>query len=104
MSEIFKYASLNAIGTAAYIALIGIFLNVMNGSRLENSHTILGPISAIMLLVFSAALVGSLIFGRPVVWYINGKKKEAITLLFTTLVIFLVITILVILNLILWFI
>jgi hypothetical protein len=43
------------------------------------------------LLVFSAALVGSLIFGRPILWYLDNKKKEAVLLLAYTLASFFVI-------------
>lgn len=46
----------------------------------------------LLLFVFSAALTSMLIFGRPVLWYLDGKKKEAISLLTHTLVIFLIIT------------
>jgi len=45
------------------------------------------------LFVFSAALTGLLVFGRPVLWYFDGRKKEALSLLAHTLAIFLVITI-----------
>ncbi|MBI5045747.1 MAG: hypothetical protein HZC14_01935 [Candidatus Niyogibacteria bacterium] len=45
------------------------------------------------LLVFSAALVGILIFGRPLLWYLDGKKQDAVYLLACTLAIFLAITI-----------
>lgn len=49
--------------------------------------TVLVPI--LMLLVFSASVTGGLIFGRPVLWYLDGKKKETFSLLITTLLIFL---------------
>lgn len=42
-------------------------------------------ISMLLLFVLSAALVGSLVFGRSVYWYLEGKKLEAVKLLFATL-------------------
>jgi len=39
----------------------------------------------LLVLVFSAALTGILIFGRPAIWYLDGKKSEALFLLFYTL-------------------
>lgn len=39
----------------------------------------------LLLFVFSAALTGALIFGRPILWYLDGKKREAILLFFYTL-------------------
>ena len=46
----------------------------------------------LMLFVFSAAFTGTLVLGRPIVWYLNGKKREALSLLFYTLGVFLAIT------------
>jgi hypothetical protein len=34
-----------------------------------------------MLLVFSAALMGILVFGQPLMWYMDGEKKAALNLL-----------------------
>jgi len=51
------------------------------------------PIVMLSLFVFSAALTGTLIFGRPILWYLDGKKSEAISLFAYTLAIFLTITI-----------
>lgn len=94
MSKITKYAFLNALGTALYVLLVGLFINALDKTNFEDANTFIAPVAMLMLLVFSVALVGSLIFGRPIVWYIDGKKKEAITLLFATLGIFLMIVIL----------
>lgn len=94
-SGVLKYAFLNALGTAVYVALVGIFMYIMNHSDFPDESSILIPIGMLMLLVFSVALVGSLIFGRPVFWYIDGKKKEALRLLAYTLIIFLAITVVV---------
>lgn len=95
MSKITKYAFLNAFGTAVYVLLVGLFINALDKTNFEEANTFIAPVAMLMLLVFSVALVGSLIFGRPIVWYINGKKKEAVTLLLTTLGVFLMITIIV---------
>jgi len=37
-----------------------------------------------MLFVLSATVVGSLVFGRPVYLYFEGKKKEAVALFLYT--------------------
>ena len=62
--------------------------------------TVIIPIAMLMLLVFSVALVGSLIFGRSIIWYLDGKRKEAVKLIIYTLGILFIITILVFLVLI----
>ncbi len=55
--------------------------------KLGRVNTILAPIALLMLFVFSAALTGFLIFGKPALMYIDGKKKEAVALLGYTLII-----------------
>ena len=91
-NKIIKYALANALWTALYIILIAIFLSntsVIFGG--DNQKTVLIPIAMLMLFVFSAAVTGSLIFGRPVLWYMENKKKEAMSLLVWTLAIFFVV-------------
>ncbi len=47
---------------------------------------LLGPFIFLLLFVLSAAIVGSLVFGRPTLMYLEGNKKEAIaTFLYTLL-------------------
>ena len=53
----------------------------------------------LMLLVFSAAFTGFLIFGKPIMWYLDNKKKEAFSLLIYTLSLFLIITLIALLFL-----
>lgn len=92
---IIKTAALNALLTAAYIILVALFLS--STSKIfgpDEPKSLLIPAAMLSLLVFSVALVGSLIFGRPVLWYLDGKKQEAVYLLAYTLGIFFVITIL----------
>lgn len=87
---IIKTAALHAFLTALYIAAVSTFLSHAQAIfGKEEPKTVLVPIMMLSLLVFSAALVGSLIFGRPIFWYLDGKKKEALSLLIYTLGIFL---------------
>jgi hypothetical protein len=95
---ILKSACLNAAATAAYVIGIGslLFYAPQFFGRLK---TPLIPIAMLLLLVFSAALTGSLMLGKPALWYLDGKKKEALSLLVATLLIFLGITLLAFLTL-----
>lgn len=36
------------------------------------------PVVVLMLFVLSAAITGSLVLGRPVLMYMDGKKKDAL--------------------------
>ena len=94
-NEIVKYAVINSLGTALYIILIASFIYLGGEGAFGDDETILIPITMLMLLVFSAAITGGLIFGRPVMWYLDGKKKEALSLLFYTLGVFLLLIIIV---------
>ena len=99
-NNIIKIAVLNALLTALYVAAIASFLfYAPKILGLNKPDTVLVPIVMLSLFVFSAALTGMLIFGRPALWYVDGKKKEAISLLAYTLGIFLVITIIALLVL-----
>jgi len=93
-NNIIKNAVLNACLTALYIIIVASFLfyapKIFGPDR---ANSVLVIIVMLSLLVFSVALVGMLIFGRPAFWYLDGKKKEAIFLLAYTLGIFLIITI-----------
>lgn len=91
-NNIIKIAALNAMATAAYIVAVASFMFYVPKKVFGTADTVLVPIVMLMLLVFSAAFTGLLIFGRPAFWYLDGKKKEALSLLISTLVIFLLIT------------
>ena len=73
------YALLHALLAAGYVATVAFIM----------SHTkyLFGPmpeylVGTAMLLLFStsAAVMGTIVFGRPILWYLNGKKKEAVQL------------------------
>lgn len=89
MGKITKYSLINSIGTSAYIVAISYFMFFIP-KIFEAKENVLSSVFMIMLFVFSAAFTGSLVFGRPIMWYIDGKKKEALALLFRTLLMFFV--------------
>lgn len=94
-----KEAFKNAISTAFYVAFVGIFMYLGGEAKIGRSNTFFVPIAFLLLLVTSAAITGYLIFGKPVQLYIDGKKKEALTLLKSTLIFFSSITFIAILLL-----
>jgi hypothetical protein len=87
MQNTIKNAILNAGATAVYVVLISSFitnLEIIIGDN-EPEDTILIPMVMLLLLVISAAITGFAVFGKPVMWYMDGKKKEALLLLAYTL-------------------
>jgi len=93
-NNILKSAAIDALGTALYVAVVASFM--FYGPKFFESgkpDTVFAPIMMLLLFVFSAALTGSLMFGRPVIWFLDGKKKEALSLLIYTLLIFFILTV-----------
>lgn len=95
MGMITRYAFINALGTALYVIIVASFIYLAGEGVFGVGKTIFVPIAMLMLFVFSAAFTGTLVFGRPIMWYLDGKKREALSLLVYTLGIFLIITIIV---------
>lgn len=87
-----KYALLNALWTALYIIFIAMFMNHAQ-AFFGDGKTVLIPIMMLLLFVFSATLCGALVLGRPVLWYLDGKKKDALVLFAYTLGILFVLTV-----------
>ncbi|MEK7110457.1 MAG: hypothetical protein AAB867_01215 [Patescibacteria group bacterium] len=87
MPPTIKNALINALGTALYVILIASFFfyapKFLNNAG--KADTMLAPAAMLLLFVFSAGVTSSLVFGRPVLWYVEGKKQEALSLLFYTL-------------------
>jgi hypothetical protein len=78
--SIVKYAFANAVLTAFYVVLVALFMSSTK-ALFGNNENALIPMAMLLLLIFSATLCGSLVFGRPVMWYLDGKKGEALKLL-----------------------
>lgn len=68
-----------ALAVVAYVAAVTILMN--NAEAIFGTmQTYYGPIAFLLLFVLSAAIVGGLVLGQPILWYLEGKKKEAIQL------------------------
>lgn len=52
----------------------------------------LGVATFLMLFTISAGIVGTLILGKPLMLYLDGKKKEGVATLLSTLLILLILT------------
>ncbi len=93
-----KTAIINSLGVFAYVVAIATVMN--NAEKLFGKEdTIATGIAFLMLFTLSAGVVGSLIVGKPIFMYLDGKKKEAVSLLAWTLGCIAVITLIVLLYL-----
>jgi hypothetical protein len=77
-------AFLHSLGIVVYIAIVAYLLQHAD-NWFGQMTNIWGPIAFLLLFTISAAIVGLLVFGRPVHMYLDGKKKEAFAFTFTTI-------------------
>lgn len=81
---IIKYAFLHAIATVIYVAFVAAIIT--NGNAIfGKTPSTLTAVAFLLLFVVSAAITGSLVFAKPIIWYLNGNKKEAIKLALYTI-------------------
>lgn len=74
---------INALSILIYIAVVATI--VQNGDRIFGEMTsFIGPIAFLLLFTLSAIVVGGLVLGKPLMLYIDGRKKEAVALFLTT--------------------
>lgn len=68
----------------AYIFCIAMFFNFGLKKTFGNVPEFFAPIIMLSLLVLSAAVMAILIFGKPILLYLDNQKKDALTMLFYT--------------------
>lgn len=85
-AKILRWSFLSALGVLVYVALVATFFS--------NAKYIFGPaeppgilpfVTLLLLFVFSAAVTGTLVLGKPILLYLEGAKKEAVKLFGFTL-------------------
>jgi hypothetical protein len=92
MEKVKRTALINSLATALYIILVGLFMYYGSTIKIGRNNEFLAPVAMLFLFVFSAALTGFLMIGKPAQMYVDGKKKEALSLLKYTLAYFFIIT------------
>ena len=82
-TELVKLALANSLGVVIYVFLVAMLMN--NGQRLFGKvDSAISGVAILLLFVFSAGLTGSLVFGKPILMYLDGAKKEAVKMLVYT--------------------
>jgi len=79
--KLFKLGFLCALGEVAYIFLVALLFRNFERILGNTPDNILAPITMLLLFVLSALVSGALILGKPILMYLDGKKKEAVELL-----------------------
>jgi hypothetical protein len=81
--KILRYAIWHALGAVTYVVTIAFFIfNV--GQKLPKEDEPLAIATFLMTFVTSAAIMGMLVFGRPLIWFLNGSKREGVMLAVAT--------------------
>ncbi|MFA5098919.1 MAG: hypothetical protein WC461_01720 [Candidatus Paceibacterota bacterium] len=85
-NTIIKRAFINAVCAAAYIALVAIFMPIAGKIfGPDDDKSVLGPMVFLMTFVISTAVMAMLIFGKPILLYLDGLKKEAVSMIIYTI-------------------
>src|SRR5262244_3964654 len=82
----------HAVLVVGYVALVAWIMQHAQ-AWFQHGKTVLVPTAFLMLFVLSAAVVGSLVLGRPVLMYVEGQKKAALQFFGLTLLWLFVLTI-----------
>lgn len=82
----------NSLLATGYISLVSLVMDYVARQPHKGSRSFLAPVAFVSMFTLSAAMMG-LIFGyQPFKLYFDGKKKEAISLLFKTILTFAITT------------
>lgn len=92
--KLMQCSFLHSLGVLAYVVLVALIMTY--GDRIfGNMKNVWGPIAFLLLFVLSALIVGILVLGKPIILYLDGKKKEGVKLLLLEVLWLLIITLLV---------
>ncbi len=83
-SQLVKKSLINAVLTIIYVFLVALLMWKAE-EIFGQMKNFLGPFAFLLLFTLSAAIVGSLIIGKPIFLYLDGQKKEAVMLLLYTI-------------------
>lgn len=86
--KIVGHAILNACLTAVYIALAASFLFYAPAYFSGSPNTGFASVLTLSVFIFSAVVMALLVVGRPILWYLDNRKSEALLLLGYTLALF----------------
>lgn len=82
--KICAYGFGHATFAVGYISLVAAFLNNAERFLGVQNNKYLGTTLFLLLFVISAAIMAMLVFGRPLMWYLDGNKKESVYLSIAT--------------------
>jgi len=96
--KVLFWSLVNAVGVFIYV--VAVVLVMTNGEKIFGEmENFWGPVTFLLLFVFSALVCGLLVFGRPVyLWFDNNKKEAVKMLLFTVANLFVILLVALLVN------
>lgn len=94
-----KNPVVNALTASVYIVLVVSVMNFVTQPLRDKPDTFLAPITVLFVLTLSTAIMAFLFFYQPLLFLIEGRKREAINLFVKTVGVFGVITVIVLILL-----
>jgi len=95
-SKLILFSVFHSLGVLVYVSLVALFMN--NAEKIfGKKDNFMTGIIVLLIFILSALITSSLVLGRPILLYLDGKKAEAIKLLIYTIISLAVILVLVIL-------
>lgn len=82
--RLFKKGFASALGVLAYVTLFAWVISHGQQWFGDKPDTWIGPALALIVFIVSACITGSLVLLRPILMYVEGQKKDAITLFMYT--------------------
>lgn len=80
MKSVCKASFVSTFLAAIYIVLVGLFMHYAN-NIFGTQDPLLGIVAVLILFSLSALIVGGLLIGKPIMLYLDNKKKEATNML-----------------------
>lgn len=71
----------NAFAALVYIVLVAVVIRGIGWLLGSTEDGFMAPVAVLSLFVLSAAVMASLVFGKPAMLYVDGKKKDALRML-----------------------
>jgi predicted permease len=90
MNFLYKNPFLNSLLAEGYIVFVACVIHFFG--KQNSPDTFFDSITALSLFVLSAAVMGSLFLGGPILLYLDGQKKRAATYFIQTVLGFAIIT------------
>ena len=87
-----KNPVINALSASLYILGIVSFLQIVSTTLKNKPDTFFAPVAFLSLLTLSAAVMVYLFFYQPVLFLLDGKKKQALQLFIRTVGVFAILT------------